>query len=109
MGNGTASFSYIWEMELLSDIKKILEHIKPELVQKYHVLTIGLFGSVVRPDFMDSSDIDILVDFDRPVGIEFIDLAIYIENKLRRKVDLVSKNGIKEKYYKAIENEIIYV
>ena len=82
---------------------------KPELAHKYHVQTIGLFGSVVRDDFMTNSDIDIVVDFDRPIGIEFIDLAIYIEDKLGQKVDLVSKNGIKEKYYKAIEKEIIYV
>ena len=96
-------------MEQLADVKNILEQIKPELAQKYHVMTIGLFGSVVRKDFMAGSDIDIVVDFDRPVGIEFVDLAIYIENRLRHKVDLVSKNGIKEKYYTAIENEIIYV
>ena len=82
---------------------------KPELAHKYHVQTIGLFGSVVRDDFMTNSNIDIVVDFDRPIGIEFIDLAIYIEDKLGQKVDLVSKNGIKEKYYKAIEKEIIYV
>ena len=87
----------------------MLAQLKPELAQKYHVLTIGLFGSIVRDDFTAGSDIDIVVDFNRPVGIEFIDLAIYIERILNRKVDLVSKNGIKDKYFKAIENEIIYV
>ncbi len=78
-------------------------------MQKYHVRTIGLFGSVVRDDFSATSDIDIIVDFSQPIGIEFIDLADYIEKKLHKKVDLVSKNGIKEKYYKSIEREIIYV
>ena len=96
-------------MERLVDIKIILQQLKPELAQKYHVHSIGLFGSVVRDDHTVSSDIDIVVDFDRPIGIEFIDLAIYIENMLGQKVDLVSKNGIKEKYYKAIEKEIVYV
>ena len=96
-------------MQKLADIKRILQHLKPELAQKYHVRTIGLFGSVVRGDFSPTSDIDILVDFDRPIGIEFIDLADYIEDRLQQKVDLVSKNGIKEKYYMAIEREIIYV
>ena len=56
-----------------------------------------------------TGDIDIIVDFDQPIGIEFIDLADYIEDRLQRKVDLVSKNGIKEKYHRAIEKEIIYV
>lgn len=79
------------------------------MVEKYHISTIGLFGSVVRNDFSTSSDIDIIVDFSQPIGIEFIDLADYIESKLNKNVDLVSKNGIKQKYFQAIESEIIYV
>lgn len=96
-------------MGQLADIKRILEQIRPELEQKFHVRSIGLFGSVVRDDFSPASDIDILVDFSQPVGIEFIDLAEYMEHKLRKKVDLVSRNGIKDKYLKAIEREIVYV
>jgi uncharacterized protein len=68
-----------------------------------------LFGSIVRDDYSAASDIDIIVDFDQPVGIEFIDLADFMEQRLQKKVDLVSKNGIKEKYFKAIEKEIVYV
>jgi hypothetical protein len=93
----------------LADIKKLLEQLKPELALKFHVHSIGLFGSVVRDDFSPSSDIDIIVDFEQPVGMEFIDLAEFIEGKLQQKVDLVSRNGIKDKYLKAIEREIIYV
>ena len=96
-------------MEQLSEIKQVLEQLKPELSKRFHVHTIGLFGSVVRDDFSASSDIDIIVDFTRPVGIEFIDLAQYIEQCLQKKVDLVSRRGVKEKYFKAIEREIVYV
>jgi hypothetical protein len=42
------------------------------------------------------------------VGIEFINLANYIESKRSRKVDLVSKNGVKPKYFNQIQSEIIY-
>mgnify|MGYP003513066898 CR=1 FL=1 len=52
---------------------------------------------------------DIIVDFSQPIGIEFIDLADFIEKKLSKNVDLVSKNGVKQKYYRTIESEIIYV
>jgi len=93
----------------LNDIKQILKQIKPEIVQKYHVHTIGIFGSAVRDDFSPVSDVDIIVDFNRPVGIEFIDLADYIETQLQKKVDLVSRNGIKNKYFEAIRGEIVYV
>ena len=96
-------------MSELNAIKQILTQLKPELKQKYFVNSIGLFGSIVRDDFTATSDIDIIVDFTQPVGIEFIDLADFIENKLQKKVDLVSKNGVKPKYFHQIESEIIYV
>ena len=93
----------------LKTIKQILTQLKPELIAKYHVSSIGLFGSVVRNDFTPSSDVDIIVEFSRPIGIEFIDLAELIERKLNTNVDLVSKNGVKHKYYSNFESEIIYV
>ncbi len=96
-------------MTKLTFIKNTLSLLKPELTEKFFVNSIGLFGSVVRDDFNESSDIDIIVDFSQPIGIEFIDLADFIESKLRKKVDLVSKNGIKTKYFHQIESEIIYV
>ena len=64
---------------------------------------------MVRNDFSPESDIDIMVDFSRPIGIEFIDLADELEAKLKRKVDLVSRKGIKPQYFNAIEPELIYV
>ena len=96
-------------MANFQSIRQTLTYLKPELVSKYHVRSLGLFGSVVRDDFTESSDIDILVDFTQPIGIEFIDLADFIEDQLNKKIDLVSRNGIKEKYFQAIEGELLYV
>ena len=96
-------------MTEFAEIKKVLAQIKPELTRRFYVDTIGLFGSVVRDDFSASSDIDIIVAFQKPIGIEFIDLANYIEERLQKKVDLVSRQGVKDKYFKAIEREIVYV
>lgn len=93
----------------LTSIKNVLMALKPELASKYHVSSIGLFGSIVRDDYSSSSDIDIIVDFSKPIGIEFIEFADFIEKKLNKPVDLVSKKGIKKKYYQVIEPEIIYV
>ena len=81
---------------------------KPELVSNYHINSIGLFGSIVREDFTNDSDIDIIVDFTKPIGIEFIDLANQLELELNRKVELVSKNGIKPAYLSIIEPQIVY-
>ncbi len=96
-------------MKHLTHYKNQLQEIKPELFKKFHVTSIGLFGSVVKNTFRIDSDLDVVVDFNKNVGIEFIDLAEYLEEKLKIHIDLVSKNGIKEKYFKAIESEIIYV
>lgn len=96
-------------MSDLNKIKRILTELKPQLIEQYHVSSIGLFGSIVREDYTAASDVDIIVDFDRPIGIEFINLANLIEHKIRKNVDLVSKNGIKKNYYQSIEPEIVYV
>ncbi|MEI6185376.1 MAG: nucleotidyltransferase domain-containing protein [Bacteroidota bacterium] len=96
-------------MMSLTTIKNVLQELKPELEAKYHVSALGLFGSVVRDDYTDISDIDIIVDFSKPIGIDFIDLADLLEKHLDKPVDLVSKRGIKEKYYATIESAIVYV
>lgn len=102
-------FLYICYMHELSTIKRILAQIKPELVARFNISSIGLFGSIVSDDFRKGSDIDIIVDFKQPVGIEFIDLANFLESKFQRNVDLVSMKGIKPRYLKEIEPEILYV
>jgi predicted nucleotidyltransferase len=72
-----------------------------DLVARYHLTSIGIFGSFTKKDFREDSDIDILIDYDQPIGIEFIDLAEELEKILDRKVDLVSKNGVKSKYFQS--------
>lgn len=96
-------------MSELTSIKDSLAKLKLEMQQRFFVNSIGLFGSVVREDFNASSDVDIIVDFTKPVGIEFIDLANFIESKLNKKIDLVSRDGVKKKYFEQIESQIVYV
>lgn len=96
-------------MAYLEEVQSVLKQLKPQLISKYGVSTLGLFGSIVRDDFTDQSDIDIVVSFSKPIDIDFFDLADELEEILNRKVDLVSRNGIKPKYYKIIEPEILYV
>ena len=97
-------------MAVKNEILELLREIKPELVSRFAVANLGIFGSAVRDDFSEiSSDVDLLVDFSKPIGIEFVDLAEFIEKKLRRKVDLVSKNAIRPTYFSQIQNDLIYV
>jgi predicted nucleotidyltransferase len=91
------------------EIALILKENKIRLTKKYNLLSIGIFGSCAREDFNENSDIDILVEYEKPMGIEFIDLANELEILLKRSVDLVSRNGVKPKYFIEIQKDLFYV
>ena len=90
-------------------IKNVLASNKDRLFKEYHVANMAVFGSFARNEQREDSDVDILVEFAAPVGMEFIDLADDLEEILNRKVDLVSKNGVKPKYLAVIQKQLIYV
>ncbi len=96
-------------MTSLADIKATLTSNKQRLTDKYGLSLLAVFGSYGRGQQTENSDVDILVDFKKPVGIEFIDLANELEKLLKMKVDLVSKNGVKPQYLKQIEQDLYYV
>lgn len=87
-----------------------LKRVKPSLEKKYGVKDLALFGSYSRNTAVPGkSDVDVMVDFSQPIGIAFVDLADELELLLQLKVDLVSRGGIKPKYFTVIEPDLIYV
>jgi uncharacterized protein len=96
-------------MKTLEEIKSILVQNKLRLHDEFSLTEMAVFGSYSRNEQTEKSDIDILVDFDKPVGLEFIELAIELEKILDLKVDLVSKNGIKPRYFEVVKEDLIYV
>lgn len=90
-------------------ITQDLSKLKVRLKEKYPIASIALFGSYARNEQTPLSDVDILIEFNGRMGSNFVDLANEIENALGIKVDLISKKGLKERYLKAIESELIYV
>ena len=92
--------------EILTKLRANKEYIQ----KKYPVASIALFGSYARGEQTTESDIDILVELSEPVGIEFVDLLIELEDILKgSKIDLVSKKGIKTWYWPYIKDDLIYV
>ncbi|HHY56908.1 MAG TPA: nucleotidyltransferase [Chloroflexi bacterium] len=91
----------------------LLQQHLPSLAAQYGVKRIGLFGSFARglPD--SSSDIDLVVEFERPIGFKFVELAEYLELLLGRRVDLLTPEGVRgiRIFWIArdIEHSIIYV
>jgi uncharacterized protein len=96
-------------MTSLAEIQGTLKNNKERLMKKYGLNFLAIFGSYGRGQQTEESDIDILVEFQKPIGIEFIDLANELEKLLKIKVDLVSKKGVRPQYLKQIEQELNYV
>lgn len=91
----------------LEKIKEQIEKHKIELANKYHIKQIGVFGSYVRNEQTEKSDIDILVDFSVPISLfEFIDLEEELSNLLNIKVDLVYRKALKPHIGKHIIEEV---
>lgn len=91
------------------DILKKLSDLKPILHRDYSVKAIGLFGSFSDDSYTGDSDIDILVEFERPIGWRYFSLVIYLENIFGRKIDLVTKNALKEQIMDRILKQVKYV
>ncbi|MCH7732950.1 MAG: nucleotidyltransferase family protein [Candidatus Marinimicrobia bacterium] len=96
-------------MKTFEEIKRIIEKDRKELEKKYKVKDIALFGSYVRGDQNEKSDLDILVEFREPVGFLFIHLADFLEEQLGVEVDLVTRDAIKSNRWEYIKEDLIYV
>ena len=96
-------------MTTQQNILSILRSAKPALEKKYNVSGLALFGSYSRNTAVEDSDVDLMVEFNKPPGILFIDLADELEELLNNKVDLVSRKAIKPAYFQHIQPQLIYV
>jgi predicted nucleotidyltransferase len=96
-------------MSTLNDIILKLKELKPAIIDKYKLSRIGVFGSYVRNEQSPASDVDILVEFSEPIGLDFVTLADELETALNEKVDLISRKAIKPNKWKNIEKDLIYV
>ena len=97
----------------LETIKRKIALNKPYLLKTYGVTEIGVFGSFARGDQNADSDIDISVELNHnkvPVGLfEFAGMQFYLEDLLGRKVDLVTKGGIKPLIKDRILSQLVIV
>ena len=97
-------------MQNIEDIKRKLLLQKTELKKNFKVKTIGVFGSYVRGEQKRKSDVDVLIEFEEPIGLfEFMDLEMYLSKALGVKVDLVSKKALKPHIGEHILKEVIMV
>jgi predicted nucleotidyltransferase len=95
-------------METKEEIKETLKRFKPILQEKFKVKKIGVFGSYVRGEESDESDVDILVEFSEPIGWEFIDLMEFLEKILGKKVHLATVRALKPQLREKILSGVVY-
>ncbi len=90
-------------------IVKELQRIKPVLLKKYGITELALFGSYSRNEQTEESDIDILVSYQVPLGMKFFDMVYELEDIFKNKrIQVVTKGGIKIKYLNRIKDDLIY-
>ena len=94
----------------LSSIREKLHHELPLLSDRYHVISLGMFGSYVRQEQSKGSDLDLLVTFDEtPSLLTFIELENYLAGLLGIKVDLVMRDALKPRIGERILDEVVPV
>lgn len=94
----------------LPEIKARLAALKPQLHERFGVAEIGVFGSYVRGEQRRGSDLDLLISFDRTITLfGLFDLQEFLKKKMRRRVDVVLKNGLKEHIAQQILSEVQFV
>lgn len=96
-------------MKMKDDILCSLASEMPALQTQFKVRQLALFGSYARGDQQPGSDVDILVEVDPSIGLDFVTLADRIEKLLGLPVDLVSSRAVKPAYRREIETDLIYV
>jgi predicted nucleotidyltransferase len=96
----------------IQEIKAILTEQKSYLKRKYGVKEIGIFGSYIRGQNNRASDLDILVELERPPKISLIgivELENYLSDLLAIKVDLAIKKNLRKRIGKRILSEVEYI
>jgi len=91
-------------------IINVLTKSKTEARQRFRAEIKGVFGSFARGDSKHKSDIDVLVEFDNRANlIDFVGLSLFLEERLKRPIDIVPESAIRKELKTNILKEAIYL
>ncbi len=97
-------------MSTKEEIIQKLKALKPELQAYYKVRELGLFGSFVRGEQRETSDIDVLVDLTEDARLfDLVRLALFLEEQLHRRVDIVTKDSLRIELRESILKETVTI
>ncbi len=95
-------------MNTRDEVLNFLRQHKEEFAERFSVRRIGLFGSFLRGEGRDKSDVDILVAMDQPTFDHYMDLKFFLEEHLHRSVDLVLEETVKPRLKPILAREVAY-
>jgi predicted nucleotidyltransferase len=97
-------------MKTLDEIKIIIRQHRDVLAERYGIAVVGIFGSGVRGEQRQQSDMDLLADILRPISLfELVGAELYLNEILGEKVDLVPKRDVREELRETIFREAIAI
>ncbi len=92
------------------DVLETLRTNKPVMVERFGITDLALFGSYARDEAVKGSDVDILVEFEGPAtSRSFFGLQLFLEDLLRRRVDLVTQSALRPELRLRIQQEALHV
>ena len=92
------------------EVLNILRQFKQEYAKEYHLLSLGIFGSVARDEAKPESDVDIVFETDQPNLFRTASMKVELENLLAHEVDLIRlREKMDESLKREIEKEALYV
>lgn len=92
----------------INTLEELLMKSKKFLQEQYGIEKIGYSGSYARNEQRQTSDLDIIIELGRPIGLEFLDIKYYLKEKLGVPIDLVTTNALKPQLKKQILSEVVY-
>lgn len=92
------------------EILKTLKALKGVMKSSYKATLIGVFGSLARGEESETSDIDVLVEFDKNADLfDFVGLSLFLEERFGRSVDVVPKEDIRKEIRSAVLKDLVYI
>ena len=89
-------------------VLRVLGEHGDEIKERFHAKRLGLFGSLARDEAAAGSDVDILVEFERPKFDDYMNLKFYLQRLLGGEVDLVMADTLKPRIRPHILSEVVY-
>jgi predicted nucleotidyltransferase len=97
-------------MKTLEEINEVIQRHKDEFREQFGLKKIGIFGSYTRGEQKEDSDVDILIELEKPISfVKFIKFENILSNLLGLRIELVTKKALKPHIGKRILEEVKYV